>query len=613
MANKRLNLLLLLLALLQGILCVRAQGHQGLYPSAGNRKVSPGKISYFIDPENGNDKNPGTSAGKAWRTFSKLNQMILSPGDKVSIKPGRFHQSLVLIARGSAKAPVLINFAHGRFDVFPDSLYREPLHISNTNDVPYEPKAIALCIRNSHHVQVTGRGARLIMRGKIIETFINQSENVHVEGLSYDYHRPTVSELKATTVTALYADLEIHPQSAYSIKDSLLTWEGEGWRYQPGDYWQVFEPASGYVYRQGIQFSTLKIAGTGTHRIRAYFSKNPGFTAGSIYQNRDVTRDCAGIVLMRSENISLKKLRIYFMHGMGVVSQFCRNIAIDDLTVKPEEHSGKTCAAWADILHFSGCSGKIMVANSYLSAANDDAINVHGTHVRITEKLTDNKLKVRFMHGQTYGFDPFVPGDTADFIRAESLRSFGTNVVSGVEQLNDKEFILTFENAVPYNLKENDVLENVTQTPSVWVHHTTLTLVPTRGMLVTTRRKVVIENNHFLRTRYSAILVEDDAESWYESGVVRDVSIRKNTFVDCGGPVISIHPENHLYDGPVHQNITILHNTFQLKNTKIFTAKSTRNITISQNRIISLLPVTMESLTGFEDCTDIEISGNVVK
>ncbi len=613
MADKRLNLALLLLALLQGTLYARPQDTQGLYPSAANRKISPGETSYFIDPENGNDKNPGTSPGKPWRTFSRLNQMVLSPGDKVTIKPGGFHQSLILIARGSVKAPVRINFAKGRFDIFPDSLYQGPLHISNTNDVPHEPKAIALYIQNSHHVQVTGRETRLIMRGKIIETFVNRSEDIHIEGITYDYHRPTVSELKATAVTARYADLEIHPQSTYSIKDSLLTWEGEGWRYQPGDYWQVFEPTSGYLYRRGIQFNSLKIAGTGTNKIRAYFSKNPGFTAGYIYQNRDVTRDCAGIVLMQSENISLNKIRIYFMHGMGVVSQFCRNIVIDGITVKPEENSGKTCAAWADILHFSGCSGKVTVANSYLSAANDDAINVHGTHIRITEKLSENKLKVRFMHGQTYGFNPFISGDIADFIRAESLRPFSTNVVSGVQQLNEREFILTFENVAPYDLKEDDVVENVTQTPSVWVHHTTLTHVPTRGILVTTRRKVVIENNHFLRTHYSAILIEDDAQSWYESGMVRDVSIRKNTFTDCGDPVISVHPENHLYDGPVHQNITISRNSFQLKSTKILAARSTHNIIVSQNKIKSPLHVTIESLIGFEDCTGVEIKGNMVE
>ncbi|RYY34153.1 MAG: hypothetical protein EOP46_14365 [Sphingobacteriaceae bacterium] len=613
MTEIRLKLSLLLLALLHVAIMVNAQTSGNMHPFAKNRKLSPGKTSYFIDPKNGDDKNAGTTTNKPWRTFGRINSIMLSPGDEVNIKPGAFRQSLIVVAKGGKNSTVSINFAPGRYDIFPDSLYKQQLHISNTNDAPYQPKAIAFYINNSSNVNVNGNGARVVMRGKMIETFVNQSENIYLEGLSYDYHRPTVSELTATTVTATYADLEIHPQSTYSVKDSLLTWEGEGWRYQPDDYWQVFELAAGYVYRQGIKFNTLKIAETGTNKIRAYFTKNPGFTAGFTYQNRDVTRDCAGILLMQSKNISLKKMRIYFMHGMGVVSQFCRDITIDGLMVKPEEGSGKTCAAWADILHFSGCGGKIEVANSYLSAANDDAINVHGTHVRITEKLAENKLKVRFMHSQTYGFAPFNPGDTADFIRAESLRPFGSNVVTAIEKLNDKEFVLTLKNKVPDNIEENDVLENVTQTASVWVHHTTMTLVPTRGMLATTRRKVLVENNHFLRTMYTALLVEDDAESWFESGLVRDVTIRKNTFTDCGGPVISIHPENHIHDGFVHENINVSQNIFHLKNTKLLAAKSTRNITILQNQIKSASPVKMDDLTEFKDCTDIKISDNKIE
>jgi hypothetical protein len=48
----------------------------------------------------------------------------------------------------------------------------------------------------------------------------------------------------------------------------------------------------------------------------------------------------------------------------------------------------------------------------------------------------------------------------------------------------------------------------------------------------------------------SAVLIEADAEGWYESGPVRDVTIRNNEFIDCayqGGPgnaVIAINPSN---------------------------------------------------------------------
>ncbi|MCK5775880.1 MAG: hypothetical protein KAH25_06885 [Bacteroidales bacterium] len=55
--------------------------------------------------------------------------------------------------------------------------------------------------------------------------------------------------------------------------------------------------------------------------------------------------------------------------------------------------------------------------------------------------------------------------------------------------------------------------------------------------------------------------------SWYESGYVRDVTIKNNKFIYCGSPVINIHPENSSIEegNPVHKNISIIGNQFRLK------------------------------------------------
>jgi hypothetical protein len=44
----------------------------------------------------------------------------------------------------------------------------------------------------------------------------------------------------------------------------------------------------------------------------------------------------------------------------------------------------------------------------------------------------------------------------------------------------------------------------------------------------------LIEHNEFLRTGIHAILTGDDASGWYESVPVLDVTIRNNTFTECG-------------------------------------------------------------------------------
>ncbi|HTE00539.1 MAG TPA: right-handed parallel beta-helix repeat-containing protein [Mucilaginibacter sp.] len=583
-----------------------------LYPSFENRKHSPGKTTYYIDPEKGNDKNRGTVIKSPWRTFKRANQLIFSAGDKLMIvAPGTFHQSLVIMAGGNKASPVTISFAPGRYDFYPDSSYKTRFDISNTNDTPLSLKAIAIYFVNSKYVRLNARDVKVVLRGKMIETCIDKSENVRIHGISFDYERPTVSELKAINVSDHYADLQVHQDSKYSIKDSVLTWEGEGWRHQPGWYWQIFDPQTGDLARLDMDLGKVKFANSGG-MVRAFFAQNPGFKTGLIYQTRDVTRDCAGIFMQRSKNISLSNIHIYFMHGMGVVSQFCENISIDSLVVKPDEKSGRTCSAWADILHFSGCRGLINVNNCFLSAANDDAINVHGTYLRIIEKLSPHQIKVRFMHNQTYGFDAFEAGDSIDFIHAASLLAFGNNKIVSAKKINDKEILLTLQKPVPSNILDKDVVENTTWTPRVWIHHTTITKIPTRGILITTRRKAVIENCTFQRTYMSGIQVEDDAESWYESGMVKDLTIRKNKFVECGEPVISIHPENKVYEGAVHQNILVTKNVFILKDTSAMRAQSVSNISFSGNEIRTRAIVNINGLIKLKDCRKVTLSDSKI-
>lgn len=53
----------------------------------GNGWVSPGNTTYFINPVNGNDDYSGLTEDRAWRTFSHINQLQFSPGDKLMIPP----------------------------------------------------------------------------------------------------------------------------------------------------------------------------------------------------------------------------------------------------------------------------------------------------------------------------------------------------------------------------------------------------------------------------------------------------------------------------------------------------------------------------------------------
>ncbi|MCX6996889.1 MAG: right-handed parallel beta-helix repeat-containing protein [Kiritimatiellaeota bacterium] len=162
--------------------------------------------------------------------------------------------------------------------------------------------------------------------------------------------------------------------------------------------------------------------------------------------------------------------------------------------------------------------------------------------------------------------------------------------------------LLTLEKPAPAGIVANDVIENVTWTPEVAIRNCRIEMCSTRGFLLTTRRRVVIENNIFKKTAMWAILVSNDARNWFESGPVRDMTIRSNQFIRCG---IAIWPENSSAkpEDPVHENIRIEGNVFD--NTEII-AKSVKGLTITGNTSIP-----GELRVHTEACTDV-IKGNNV-
>jgi len=335
-----------------------------------------------------------------------------------------------------------------------------------------------------------------------------------------------------------------------------------------------------------------------------------GLKQGRIYQIRKTFRDCTGAFTRRSKDITWKNVHFKFMHGMGLVNQFSENLTFDTVTIAPDKGSGRTTAAWADCIQVSGCKGKLLVKDCIFSGAHDDAINIHGTHLRVVERISDKQIKVRFMHAQTFGFMAFNPGDDIEFVGWDSLKTYRPNRIKDAQLLNPKELLLTLDKPVPLEFKQNDVVENVTWTPEVEIRGCTVSRIPTRGFLITTRRKVVVEDNQFNRTHMSAIIIADDASGWYESGCVRDMTIRKNTFLKCAEPVINIIPQNSVANDAVHQNIRIEDNEFVLRRAAMVRAKSTKGLSITGNTIYSQRENNDGLAIQTNDCSDVKTEKN---
>ncbi len=574
-----------------------------------DRQLSPGNTTYHIDPTSGDDANSGLQRARSWRTFRRVNRLRLAPGDRVEIvAPGSFDQTLLLTGAGTAGTPVEVRFAPGRYDFHPANAFRDTYQISNTNGDPAGRKAVGILLAGAKHFRISGPGASLYYRGKMIEVCIDRSEDITLSDLVFDYHRPTVSEFKVAALGDGYVDVAIHEDSRYAIANGQITWQGEGWSYQTG-LAQELDLATGDLWRRRDPLKGLVLSEVEPFLVRA--RGRHGMKQGRIYQIRDTRRDCAGVFTRRSKNITWKNVTFRFLHGMGLVNQFSENLTFESVTVAPDAASGRTTAAWADCIQVSGCRGKLLVKDCVFKGAHDDAINIHGTHLRVVERLSDRQIKVRFMHRQTFGFLAFNPGDEVEFVHSDSLATYGSNRVKESRLLDPKELLLTLENPVPAELRKNDALENVTWTPEVEIRGCTVSHIPTRGFLITTRRKVLVEDNEFIGTRMSAVLIEDDAQGWYESGCVRDMTIRGNRFLRCGEPVVHVHPRNTVANDSVHQDIRIEGNEFILRGTTAVKAKSASRLRVVGNEIRSAQGLSVADVVRTSDCSAIVIEKNI--
>jgi Right handed beta helix region len=185
------------------------------------------------------------------------------------------------------------------------------------------------------------------------------------------------------------------------------------------------------------------------------------------------------------------------------------------------------------------------------------------------------------------------------------LATYAPNRVTKSELLDPKTMILRLEKPLPEDIRENDVLENITWTPAVEIRGCKVMHIPTRGFLITTRRPVLVEDNDFHSTNMSAILIENDASGWFESGCVRDMLIRNNRFHMCGEPVIQINPHNSVANQEVHRNIRIENNVFHLRGYLTIGAKSTTGLRVTGNRIIAEKEIGDAESIRIRDCGEI--------
>ncbi len=480
-----------------------------------------------------------------------------------------------------------------RFDVYSDDcLIVKGYHFSNTASIEENEKGIRpvfLYIKNKKDIVIDGNGSTVFIHGIMTPFLFDGCENLTLKNFSFDYVNPTMCEF--TIEQALGNNeylIRIARDTLFDIVNGDLIWHGERnkrdeyyWQYHycddmmiamqrnpANEYTQMMGRAEGRRFPCVPKFSFIEQIDEKLLKVRLE-DENAYFPVGCTVQTRYTAREQIGGAFINCKNVLCENITIHAMHGLGLLSQICENVTFRGLEIIPAE--GRTIASNADFFQVSGCSGTITIENCVCAEGHDDFINVHGTHLRIIE-VEDKKLKVRYMECHSRGFCSFFTGDEIECIDHTTLLPYSCGKIAKVDFINDTDFMLELENSIEARL--GDVVENITRTPALVVRNNRFGPSMGRGVLCTTRRKVLIENNLFYKVGGSVLCIEDDCNFWFESGYTTDVLFRNNRIIECGYggmgvgevPIILVNPQVLEKEKPVyvHKRIEISDNEFVL-------------------------------------------------
>ena len=504
---------------------------------------------------------------------------------------------------------VILRFPEGRYEFHEKGAAVREYYISNHDQT--NPKKVGIALEDMKNLTLDGQGSEFVFHGRMLPVSLLRSENCLLKNFSIDFENPHIAQVKIVENDPQDGIVfEPAPWVDYRIaKDSIFEAYGEGWTMRHS--WGIaFDGDTKHlVYNTSdIGCPTKGASEVAPRRIHAP-GKDARLVPGTVVAMRGWGRPTPGIFLSHDVNTTIENVKVHYAEGMGLLAQLCENITLEKFGVCLKgDADPRYFTTQADATHFSGCKGKIVSCNGLYEGMMDDAINVHGTYLKVVKRVDDRTLVGRYMHGQSWGFEWGCPGDEVQFIRSNTMELVGKqNKIISIRPYDKeqtegaREFLITFQEPVDQVINEQSGfgIENLTWTPEVLFSGNVIRNNRARGSLFSTPRKTIVENNLFDHTSGAAILLCGDCNGWFETGACRHVIIRKNRFVNAltnlfqfTNAVISIYTEipdlkgqqQYFHGGP-EGGIVIEDNEFETFDAPILYAKSVDGLVFRNNTI----------------------------
>ncbi len=557
----------------------------------------------------------------------RISDFGLQPNSRINAVP---YVKKALEACRSVNNPV-ISFPKGRYDFWPHHCTERDYYESNTSDI--NPKRLAILVDEMNGLTIDGCGSDFVFHDRMQPFTVDNSRDINIKNLTIDWDIPLTAQASILAVTGEYIDMNINVlESPYVIENGKLVFVGEGWKSRWNGVMEfekdtrIVAPQTGDAQCLGANWHNYRAEELtyGTVRLVYPFNRKPA--VGNWLVLRHSERDHAGMFIIDSKNVRIENVDMYHNAGLGILSQYSEDLVFSNVRCIPNERKGRILAGHDDGFHYSNCKGDVVVENCVFHALMDDPINVHGTSVRVMERVDDFTLRCKLMHHQSVGLHWARPGETVGFIENKSMQTIAAGIVADFRKIDNELFDISFRQAVPKQVVVGNALENLTWTCNVLIKDSYFKSCRARGILVSTPGKVVIENNIF-ESSGSAILIAGDANYWYETGAVKDVLITKNIFKApcmtsmyqfCEG-VISIFPEIPQPDvnKQFHHNIRITDNEFHLFDYPVLYALSVEDLVFSGNKLVRSRQFEpfhrRKAGLTFESCKKVTVASNTIE
>lgn len=505
--------------------------------------------------------------------------------------------------------PTKLLFGKGKYNFDIQGAQLREYYISNHDQD--NPKTMGIVIEDMKNFTLDGAGADFQFLGRMLPISLVNCTGCTLENFSIDNPNPQIAQIEILTndTAAGVITYKIAPWVNYRIENGKFIAFGKNWEHTPTSGIAFENKTKHLVYNTSdISVGTKNVKEIAPRTIEVAW-KNDKLIPGTVIACRSWHRPTPGIFMSHDNQTKLLNIQVHYSEGMGLLAQMSDDILLDKFSVCLRgAKDPRYFTAQADATHFSACKGVVKSVNGLYENMMDDAINVHGTYLKVIKRISDTKIIAKYMQPQSYGFEWGNVGDTVQFINSQTMELIDNiNSIAAIKphdlpQIRGaKEYEIDFVKPIDATISEKGVygVENLEWTPQIIFEGNTVRNNRARGSLFSTPKPTLIKNNIFDHTSGTAILLCGDCNGWFETGACRDVLITGNKFINSltnmfqfTNAIISIYPEipnlkdqKKYFHGGSGKGVVIENNIFETFDMPLVYAKSLDGLIFRGNTI----------------------------